>query len=220
MGWDVFVEAGNSNRRWKSSLLVSFLVHCAILYVLVRPPRPIYVSPSSLAFGHGGTSTELVYFSQRGSPAGQSSPAPAEKREVSLKRPAPRQRPKPAPKSSALNNTVQSVTTEEAARAGSPFGSTAQGPTEGHDVRPALPVIFPDPAILPWQIPSGVEGNVIVEVTIDIQGNVVETKVLKGLGYGIEEKVIAALRGWRFRPAMMDGRPIASQQDVYFHFPS
>ena len=60
----------------------------------------------------------------------------------------------------------------------------------------------------------------IVEVTIDVQGNVVETKVLQALGHGIEEKVLAALRNWRFRPAMMDGRAIPSQQDVYFHFPS
>jgi TonB family protein len=216
----VFVQPRNSNRRWKCSLLVSFIVHCAVIYVLVRPPRPIYVSPSSVAFGHGGSSTELVYLSQRGSSAGRITPAVADKREISLRRPAPRTRPKPIPKPSELNNAVQSVTAEEPARAGSPFGSLAQGPAEGHDVRPALPVVFPDPAILPWQIPSGVEGNVIVEVTIDVQGNVVDTKVLKGLGYGIEEKVIAALRGWRFRPAMMDGRPIPSQQDVYFHFPS
>lgn len=87
-------------------------------------------------------------------------------------------------------------------------------------MRPALPIEFPNPAILPWQIPSGVEGTVIVEVTIDALGNVTETRVLKGLGHGIEEKVVAALRNWRFRPAMRDGRAIPSQQDVYFHFPS
>ena len=81
-------------------------------------------------------------------------------------------------------------------------------------------MVYPDPAILPWQIPSGVEGTVIVEVTIDIQGKVTETKVLQALGHGIEEKVVAALRNWRFHPAMMDGRAIPSQQDVYFHFPS
>jgi protein TonB len=74
--------------------------------------------------------------------------------------------------------------------------------------------------VLPWQIPSGVQGNVIVEVTIDVQGIVTETRVLQGLGHGIEEKCVAAVRNWRFRPAMMDGRPIPSQQDVYFHFPS
>ena len=60
----------------------------------------------------------------------------------------------------------------------------------------------------------------VVEVTIDAQGNVTETKVLQPFGYGIEDKVLAVLRNWRFRQATMDGVPIPSQQDVYFHFPS
>ena len=152
-------------------------------------------------------------------PTAQNPEAKPEQRRIALRVPA-RTRPKPSPKPSALNNAQQIVSADQPFRAGSPFGSLAQGPATGHDIRPALPLVFPNPAILPWQVPSGVEGNVIVEVTIDEQGNVTETKVLQGLGHGIEEKVVAALRNWRFRPAIMDGRAIASQQDVYFHFPS
>lgn len=215
----MFTEARPSNRRWNPSLLVSFVLHCVVIYFLVRPPRPIYVTPSSVAFGHGGTSTELVYLSQHGSAAAQDPEAKPEQRRIAL-RAAARPRPKPSPKPSALNNAQQIVSADQPARAGSPFGSMAQGPATGHDIRPALPLVFPNPGILPWQVPSGVEGNVIVEVTIDEQGNVIETKVLQGLGHGIEEKVVAALRNWRFRPAIMDGRAIPSQQDVYFHFPS
>jgi protein TonB len=59
-----------------------------------------------------------------------------------------------------------------------------------------------------------------VEVTIDSAGVVIETKLLKAIGYGIEEKVIAAVQRWRFRPATRDGSPIPSKQDVHFHFPS
>jgi hypothetical protein len=44
--------------------------------------------------------------------------------------------------------------------------------------------------------------------------------VLRTVGYGIEEKVLAALENWRFKPATQDGVAIPSQQDVYFHFPS
>jgi TonB family protein len=215
----MFAETRPSNRLWNFSLLMSLVLHCVVMYFFVRPPRPIYVTPSEIAFGHGGTSTELVYLSQHGSAAAQDSGARPEQRRIALHSPA-RTRPKPSPKPSALNNAQQLVTADQPSRAGSPFGSVAQGPATGHDVRPALPLVFPDPAILPWQIPSGVEGNVIVEVTIDAQGNVIETKVLQALGHGIEEKVVAAVRNWRFRPAMMDGRAIPSQQDVYFHFPS
>jgi periplasmic protein TonB len=216
----MFAQPRSSNRRWKASLMVSFVVHCVVIYFVARPPRPIYVTPSQLAFGHGGTSTELIYLAPHGSAATQASEAKPERKPLSLNSSASRTRPKPAPKVSPAENAQPAFTADEPARAGSPYGSLAQGLSSGHDVRPALPLEFPNPSILPWQIPSGVEGTVIVEVTIDALGNVTETKVLKGLGHGIEDKVVAALRNWRFRPAMMDGRAIPSQQDVYFHFPS
>lgn len=217
----MFTKARPSNRRWNTSLVVSFVLHCVVIYFLVRPPRPIYVTPNSVAFGHGGTSPELVYFSAHGSAASQDSAKTAEPRRIALQSPA-RTKPKPAPKPATVDNAPQVATStiDTPARAGTPYGSFAQGLASGHDVRPALPLVYPDPEVLPWQIPSGVQGNVVVEVTIDAQGNVIETKVLQGLGHGIEEKVVAALRNWRFRPAMMDGRAIPSQQDVYFHFPS
>jgi hypothetical protein len=36
----------------------------------------------------------------------------------------------------------------------------------------------------------------------------------------VDQKVLAALENWQFTPATQDGRAIASQQYVYFHFPS
>ncbi len=212
----MFTQPRRENRRWSTALAVSFVLHGIFIYWLVRPPRPLYLTPSQVAFGHGGTSTELIYLSQQGS-AAPASPAEKPRR---LHSPAPHSPTRPVPKPSAPDQTAQGTASGEAARAGTPFGSLAQGPVGEHDIRPALPMVFPSPAVLPWQIPSGVEGTVIVEVTIDVQGNVTETRVLQALGYGIEEKVVAALRNWRFRPALMDGRAIPSQQDVYFHFPS
>jgi protein TonB len=80
--------------------------------------------------------------------------------------------------------------------------------------------VFPDPEIYSWQLPQGMQGDVIVEVTIDEQGSVTETRVLQSLERGIDEKVIATLKGWRFKPATVDGMAISSRQDVHFHFPS
>ena len=64
----------------------------------------------------------------------------------------------------------------------------------------------------------GNNGDVIVEITIDEQGNVVKTAVLKGIRNDLDQKVIATVQGWRFKPATQDGVPIPSQQDVHFHF--
>jgi TonB family protein len=64
------------------------------------------------------------------------------------------------------------------------------------------------------------QGDVIVEVTIDEHGTVTQTKVVQSLQSDIDEKVIATLKNWRFRPASVDGVAISSRQDVHFHFPS
>ncbi|MFZ3212681.1 MAG: TonB family protein [Terriglobales bacterium] len=57
-------------------------------------------------------------------------------------------------------------------------------------------------------------------VTIDARGNIVEKRILQRIGHGIDEKVLAALEGWRFTPATQDGVPISSQHDIHFHFPN
>ena len=103
-------------------------------------------------------------------------------------------------------------------RAGSYNGSLLQGPGSSHETRIALPVIGPQPPISSSDLPMGNNGDVIVEITIDEQGNVVRTAVLKGIRNDLDQKVIATVLGWRFKPATQDGVPIPSQQDVHFHF--
>ena len=85
---------------------------------------------------------------------------------------------------------------------------------------PALPQVFPDPPVARSELPPGVSGDVIVEVTIDEQGNVTGLKLTQGIGYGVDEKVLAVLRQWRFRPATRNGYNIASQHLVHFHYPA
>jgi len=110
--------------------------------------------------------------------------------------------------------------TVQAARAGSPYGSLAEGPDQSRENKPALPVAFVNPEVSRSELPPGVQGDVVVEVTIDARGNIVEKRILQRIGYGIDEKVLAALEGWRFTPATQDGVPILSRHDVHFHFPN
>jgi periplasmic protein TonB len=116
-------------------------------------------------------------------------------------------------------NPVPQQPPMESARAGSPQGSASSGPSRGIEATPAIPLSFPDPDIYPWQL-SGVQGDVVVEVTIDEKGSVADMRVLQGLQRDIDDKCIATLKNWRFRPAMLDGIAISSRQDVHFHFPS
>ena len=183
------------SRRRGASVLFSLLVHCIVAFVWLYR-APIFVKPSSAAASAHGLSV-VTYL-----------PSPGES--------------KPVVKKTPLRYQAKAVLAREkppksAPAVGTEFGSV--GSTSGIDARPALPVVFPDPAIFPWQVPNGLTGDVIVEVTIDEQGAVTETRLLQSLKPDIDEKVVATVRNWRFRPATVDGVAISSRQDVHFHYP-
>lgn len=98
-----------------------------------------------------------------------------------------------------------------------PYGTLNQGPLFGDELRPALPVATSDPVAYPWELPD-LEGNVVVEITIDERGEIVSKTVLQSLGPRLDGRVLHALENWRFHPATRNGAPIASKQDAIFHF--
>jgi TonB family protein len=66
---------------------------------------------------------------------------------------------------------------------------------------------------------AGIEGDVIVEITIDEQGTIVQKVVLQSLGPAVDNRLLATLEQWHFTPAAKNGVPIPSKQDVHYHFP-
>ena len=190
-----------SSRRRAYSIFGSLLLEAVLLFVFFYH-APIFVTPSSVAWGQRGTSETLVYV------------APAQ----AHLHPTPKKVLLP-PKKKPQQKVEQAKTEAELPRIGTPNGSMYQGPGTGREARPALPLVFPDPSVYSWQL-GGLQGDVIVEITIDEQGNVTQTKVLQSLKDEIDQKVVATVRNWRFRPATVDGVAISSRQDVHFHFPS
>ena len=195
----MFTSFQPPKKKRNASLLFSFALHAAIIVALVSR-APMFVRPSSVAWGMHGKSEAIVYFAQNAGPESS-----AQKLVLPRK-----------PKQQAAKEKKHPP---EALRAGVETGSLDRGPANGSEAAPALPLIFPDPVIYPWQV-ANLQGDVIVEVTIDAQGSVTNTRVLQSLKQEIDEKVVDTLRGWRFKPAMLDGVAIASRQDVHFHFPS
>ena len=58
-------------------------------------------------------------------------------------------------------------------------------------------------------IKAKVQGIVILQAVIRQNGRVDSFKVLRGLGYGLEEKAIQEIATrWRFRPGTLQGRPV------------
>jgi len=54
-----------------------------------------------------------------------------------------------------------------------------------------------------------VEGVVLISTIVDTQGMPTEIRVERSIGHGLDEKAVAAVSQYRFRPATLDGKPIA-----------
>jgi periplasmic protein TonB len=212
------VLGGRGPMRRNLALVLSVALHGVGLVLLCWRPA-IFVKPRLIAHGEGGTATPAsitLYLPQDAQMA-----PPVQQALLAL--PAPVQKTRKTKLQKRTNNLdLENDKRADSAEAGSPEGSAFDGPAEGDEIRPAIPLpgSFADPKVSRWELPGGLQGDVIVEITIDNQGLVVEERLLQGMGHGIDEKVIAALRDWRFRPATRNGMAIPSKHDVHFHFPS
>jgi periplasmic protein TonB len=63
------------------------------------------------------------------------------------------------------------------------------------------------------------QGVVMLYGEVDTNGRLRNIRVTRGLGLGLEEKAIEAVRQWRFRPGTRDGKPVvaAASIEVNFH---
>jgi protein TonB len=111
---------------------------------------------------------------------------------------------------------------------GSPFGADggigedpAGGDGPGSSERPViLRAGITPPQVIHRVLPAyteparraRTEGMVILEAIIDTSGRVTAVRVLRSLPFGLEQSAVEAVRQWRYRPALLNGRP----QSVYF----
>lgn len=57
----------------------------------------------------------------------------------------------------------------------------------------------------------GKEGRVLLRLTIDEKGNLLNIEVIEGSGYGFTEAAVAAVKRSSFMPAKIDGMPVMSR---------
>jgi len=208
--------------RRHRAVLISVGAHLAALAVVVfHSPRIVELAPTWLAFGDSTHTYHITYI-----PTGNEE-TPLKEAKLTLpktphtpqSRPHPQtQKPKPTqpprpPEPNAEEGSVNS-------KVGSYLGRVVDGPIFGHEVHVAYPIVYPDPPLNRAELPRDLAGDLVIEVTIDSQGNVVDTKIVQAIGHAIDEKIEATLRRWHYQPATLDGAPVASHHDVHFHFPS
>lgn len=221
-------------RRYPVAALCSVALHCVLLLWLLHPPAPKLIASSFVVNGDHGTRIAHLYWpTQRTQIVNDTSPGTSgasaqqqlnahlvwtrrAKGAKLAKRELPR--PKPLPKIGSDAETTAPGDAAQASPAGSPLGTVLEGPLTGEEVRPALPVVSPDPVVANSEL-DGLQGDVVVEVTIDERGNIIQKTVIRSLAPSIDGKVLEALENWRFRPATRNGIAIPSKQDVFYHFP-
>ena len=226
----MFASAQPDNRRYPLASLCSAALHCVLLLWLLHPAKPKVVAPSFVVNGDHGTRIAHLYWpNQRIQVVNDASPGTsgtsaqrqlnahlAWKRRTKATKSGKPELPRPKVGTEAETSLPgQSVSTRPA---GSPLGTVLEGPLTGEEVRPALPVVSPDP-VVPTSELDGLQGDVVVEVTIDERGNIIQKTVIQSLAPSIDGKVLEALENWRFRPATRNGVAIPSKQDVFYHFP-
>jgi len=221
--------SGNTlNKAWRPgpAWLVSVAIHVLLVSAVLRGRSPVFVAPSSVLGGANGTAITHLYWATGSDAMAKSSTQASgvhsksgarltwkklEKAQPALNRNAPNSE-------TTDNAEMASAAANPAPSAGSAYGSLSDGGSAGHEIRAALPAVTFEPLVSADDLRGGLEGNVVVEITIDEAGNVVSKAIVQSLGPAIDAKVLAALENWRFRPATRDGVPIPSKQDVVYHF--
>jgi protein TonB len=187
--------------RW---ITASIVLHLSILGVLLytRPPQLTPVEPPG---DHAGHLLQLTYLPGDSAPSStlqapkQPAGKPVHTHTVTAPVPAP-----VAPPAAVASASTEAST-----------GADALG--DG-DTTIALVVVHPPPRPDLTQLPAGTRGDVIVDVVIDKTGRIAKFTVTRGLGHGVDETVLATIQQWTFQPATRNGIPVASEQELLFHY--
>ncbi|MCL6481908.1 MAG: energy transducer TonB [Firmicutes bacterium] len=75
-------------------------------------------------------------------------------------------------------------------------------------LEPVEILVKPRPAYTDAARAAKIEGEVLVEVLFTAAGEVVVQRIIRGLGYGLDESALAAARNIKFRPARRGGQPV------------
>ena len=63
-----------------------------------------------------------------------------------------------------------------------------------------------------------VAGNVLVNLYVDQQGRPSHVHVIRGVGMGLDEKAVEAVKQYKFKPAMENGKPVLVELNVEVNF--
>ncbi|MBI5084352.1 MAG: energy transducer TonB [Acidobacteria bacterium] len=107
----------------------------------------------------------------------------------------------------------------------------AQGPYRiGEGVSAPVPIFKVEAAYTKEAKDARIEGIIVLAIVVTAEGKPSEIRVTKARlvqrdsgkdapsDMGLQEQAIKALMGWKFKPGMKDGKPVAVAADVELNF--
>lgn len=88
----------------------------------------------------------------------------------------------------------------------------------GGGVSPPVAIYMPQAEFSEQARMAKYQGQCVVEVVVDANGNPRNPRVVQHLGMGLDQKALEAVRQYRFKPAMLAGHPVAVDINVIVDF--
>jgi TonB family protein len=192
--------ANNINyRRVYIAVIVSVIAHMALATVFLNKNNvPIYLDNGIQAIDNPRISLSI------------SAMKPIQKAELKPEviKPLPVSAPIEKVKEAALEEVIEDIINEDKTQEQIPIveNATFKGKRS--------PPIYPKRALMLKQ-----EGVVLLKALIDINGDIKDVQIITSSGYTILDKsAIDAVRKWKFKPSMIDGKPSISWVKVPVEF--
>lgn len=93
-----------------------------------------------------------------------------------------------------------------------------KGDRTGNAVTPPMLIYRPNPPYPQDAKAAKLEGNVVLQVTIEADGTVSSVEVVKSLDKRLDASAVQTVKTWKFLPAMKAGKPVPFKSTISINF--
>jgi len=84
----------------------------------------------------------------------------------------------------------------------------------GKEVKAPHPIYTPDPEYSQAAQQAHFQGTLELRMVIDKTGHTTKIRIVRPIGFGLDDKAVDAVKMWRFEPATRNGEPVEVQMNV------
>jgi protein TonB len=118
----------------------------------------------------------------------------------------------------ALSDSAKAAPTEPPRRAEQEYREIVSAKQIGNGVSAPVLMYQVAPEYTPEAKQAKTEGIVLLNLIVDANGAPQVVHVLRGVGNGLDEKAVEAVKQYKFKPAMEDGKPVAVNLNIEVNF--